>query len=113
MKSAAGSVGMNRFRKKRTWRNTWEGMIPKLLLLCALISILTTLGIVFTLIVETASFFQDVPFVQFTTGTEWTALFHESTTIRRVTVDYRNIVGDHGRGDGGDPHRTGFGHLPE
>ncbi|GGA51766.1 phosphate transport system permease protein [Kroppenstedtia guangzhouensis] len=78
MKSAAGSVGMNRFRKKRTWRNTWEGMIPKLLLLCALISILTTLGIVFTLIVETASFFQDVPFVQFITGTEWTALFHGS-----------------------------------
>lgn len=78
MKTAVGSVGMNRFRRKRTWQHTWEGMIPKFLLLCALVSILTTLGIVFTLIVETFRFFQDVPFVDFITGTEWTALFHGS-----------------------------------
>ncbi|PTX63220.1 phosphate ABC transporter membrane protein 1 (PhoT family) [Melghirimyces profundicolus] len=71
----AGSVGMDRFRKQRTWRTTWEGIIPKLLLVCALVSVLTTLGIVFTLIVETARFFEEIPFVQFITGTEWTALF--------------------------------------
>lgn len=71
----AGSVGLDRFRKQRTLRTAWEGMIPKLLMVCALVSVLTTIGIVFTLIKETASFFQDVPFLHFITGTEWTALF--------------------------------------
>ncbi len=71
----AGSVGLDHFRKQRTLRTAWEGMIPKLLMVCALVSVLTTIGIVFTLIKETASFFQDVPFLHFITGTEWTALF--------------------------------------
>nr|WP_142504284.1 phosphate ABC transporter permease subunit PstC [Melghirimyces algeriensis] len=72
------STGVSRFKKKRTWRTSWEGIIPKLLLLCALVSILTTVGIVLTLVIETASFFQDVPFIEFITGTDWTALFSES-----------------------------------
>ncbi|MBA4495513.1 phosphate ABC transporter permease subunit PstC [Paenactinomyces guangxiensis] len=67
----------NRFRKKRTWRNSGESLIPKFLLLCALISVLTTVGIIFTLIFETVSFFQSVSFVEFITGTKWTALFRE------------------------------------
>jgi phosphate transport system permease protein len=76
--STANMVDSNKvFRKKRTWRNTVEALIPKFLLLCALISVVTTVGIVLTLITETASFFQEVPFIEFITGTEWTALFSE------------------------------------
>ncbi|SEM97461.1 phosphate ABC transporter permease subunit PstC [Lihuaxuella thermophila] len=65
------------FRKKRTWKNSMEAWIPKFLLFCALISVVTTVGIVFTLITETISFFKEVSFVEFITETEWTALFSE------------------------------------
>lgn len=65
----------SRFRMKRTWRTGWEKTIPKLLLVCALISVLTTIGIVLTLVFETASFFQNVSIVEYLTETEWTALF--------------------------------------
>ncbi|MFC4075753.1 phosphate ABC transporter permease subunit PstC [Salinithrix halophila] len=70
-----GSLAAGRFRRKRTWRTAWEGMIPKLLLVCALVSVFTTFGIVFTLLLETSSFFQKVSLIDFITGTEWTALF--------------------------------------
>lgn len=46
-----------------------EKLMPKLLLLIALISILTTLGIVITLLAETIEFFNRIPFVEFFTGT--------------------------------------------
>lgn len=76
--STANMVDSNKvFRKKRTWRNTVEALIPKFLLVCALISVITTVGIVLTLITETFSFFQEVSFVEFITGTEWTALFSQ------------------------------------
>lgn len=48
-----------------------EALVPKLLLLCAIISILTTFGIVFTLLRETFTFFQDVSFIEFITSREW------------------------------------------
>ncbi|AUS08239.1 phosphate ABC transporter permease subunit PstC [Laceyella sacchari] len=67
----------NFFRKEKTWREKMEALIPGFLLLCGLLSVLTTVGIVFTLIKETASFFAEVPFVDFITGTKWTALFSE------------------------------------
>jgi len=47
-----------------------EKIIPKLLLGIAVISILTTIGIVITLLSETISFFKEVPFLDFFTGTE-------------------------------------------
>ncbi|MBS7529512.1 phosphate ABC transporter permease subunit PstC [Hazenella sp. IB182353] len=68
----------NRFKRKKTFRNTLEGMIPKILLACAFLSIITTFAIIFTLLSETVSFFQEVPFLSFITGTEWTALFSEA-----------------------------------
>lgn len=48
-----------------------EKTVPKLLLIAATISILTTFGIVFTLIFETFEFFQRVPFTDYIFGTEW------------------------------------------
>ncbi|MBD1372790.1 phosphate ABC transporter permease subunit PstC [Hazenella sp. IB182357] len=68
----------NRFKRKKTFRNTLEGMIPKILLACAFLSIITTFAIIFTLLSETVSFFQEVPILSFITGTEWTALFSEA-----------------------------------
>ncbi|XKH51060.1 phosphate ABC transporter permease subunit PstC [Chryseomicrobium palamuruense] len=52
-------------------RKTLEKAIPVVLFIIAAISVLTTLGIVFTLIVETFIFFTEVPFFSFLFGTEW------------------------------------------
>jgi phosphate transport system permease protein len=65
----------NRFKRKRTWRDQVERMIPKLLFICAFLSVLTTAGIVLTLLSETASFFEVVSLKEFFTETQWTALF--------------------------------------
>ncbi len=46
-----------------------EKVMPKLLLTIAIISILTTIGIIFTLLFETIEFFKQIPFLEFFTGT--------------------------------------------
>lgn len=51
--------------------------MPKILFLIAAISILTTVGIVFVLLQETFKFFEQVPFLEFITGTKWTPLFSD------------------------------------
>lgn len=56
-------------------RRVREGMIQGLLLLLALLSIFTTVGIVLVLIFETVSFFREVSIIDFLTGTRWTPLF--------------------------------------
>ncbi len=48
-----------------------EKSIPIILFLIASISVLTTFGIVFTLIFETFEFFKRVPFLDYLLGTEW------------------------------------------
>ena len=50
-------------------------MIEQLLLACAAVSVLTTLGIIVVLAVETFGFLSEVSVVEFLTGTEWTPLF--------------------------------------
>ena len=52
-----------------------EDLIKGLLVLAALISVLTTTGIVLSLLEETIAFFGDVPIGDFLFGTEWTPLF--------------------------------------
>ncbi|MFT4414369.1 phosphate ABC transporter permease subunit PstC [Fredinandcohnia humi] len=47
-----------------------EKIIPKLLFVIAIISILTTIGILLTLITETVYFFRDVSFLEFFTSTK-------------------------------------------
>src|SRR5690606_2353807 len=71
----SASTAGGRFRRPRTWRNRVEEVIPKLLLVCALLSVITTFAILLTLLFETASFFEEVSIAEFVTGTEWTALF--------------------------------------
>ncbi|OHX51908.1 phosphate ABC transporter permease subunit PstC [Planococcus salinarum] len=48
-----------------------EKMIPVLLFLIATVSVLTTIGIMLTLIVETVTFFTRVSFIEFIFGTTW------------------------------------------
>lgn len=55
--------------------NIKEKIIEKLLLFCALLTILTTLGIILVLVVQSVHFFREVSFLDFITDTEWTPLF--------------------------------------
>ncbi len=52
-----------------------ERLVEALLLLAAMLSVLTTIGIVLSLLEGTVAFFREIGIVQFVTGTEWTPLF--------------------------------------
>ncbi len=52
-----------------------EVPILAFLFLCALVSVITTVGIVIVLLAEAFQFFRDVSILEFLTGTEWTPLF--------------------------------------
>ncbi len=61
-------------------RTNWKRMLPEriiavLLFLCSFLSILITVGIVAVLLFEAITFFGDVSFIEFITGTRWTPLF--------------------------------------
>ncbi len=45
---------------------------------CALVSVVTTIGIIYTLIFETIEFFRAVPIWKFFTQTQWTPLFSDA-----------------------------------
>ncbi len=57
-------------------RNVGERIIGILLFVCAAISVLTTVGIVFVLIGQAIEFFLQVPVTDFLFGTNWSALFN-------------------------------------
>ena len=52
----------------------WDKLMPKLLFILSSVTILTTLGIVLTLVLETTRFFQEVSLAQFFLDTRWTPL---------------------------------------
>ena len=58
-------------------RNLRERMIELVLFLAALVSVLTTIGIIWILIAESFNFFEHVPLLDFLTDTMWTLLFSE------------------------------------
>jgi phosphate transport system permease protein len=61
----------------RAPRRRWgEALIKGLLVLAAIISVLTTTGIVISLLEETINFLQEVPIGDYLFGTEWTPLFN-------------------------------------
>lgn len=49
--------------------------MKRILMICAIITVLTTIGIVYVLFSESYTFFQTVPLSDFLTDTEWTPLF--------------------------------------
>jgi phosphate transport system permease protein len=64
----------------RAGRRRWgEDIIKGLLMLAALISVLTTTGIVLSLIEETISFFGEVGIGDYLFGTEWAPLFEPAS----------------------------------
>lgn len=58
-------------------RHRNERIIGAALFLCSAVSILTTLGIVAVLVIESLSFFRHVSIVTFLTGRQWTPLFQD------------------------------------
>ncbi|WP_299087883.1 phosphate ABC transporter permease subunit PstC [uncultured Metabacillus sp.] len=67
-------------KSKKSTNQIVEKMVPGILFILALISILTTIGIVLTLIFETVTFFSRVSVVEFLTAKEWYPFFEESAT---------------------------------
>ena len=55
-----------------------ERAIEAVLLLAAMVSVFTTVGIVYVLVKESVVFFQHVPLGQFLTDTQWTPLFDDA-----------------------------------
>lgn len=55
-----------------------ETIIRWILILCAAISILTTIGIIWSLFVPAFQFFQEVPITSFLFGTDWSPLFADA-----------------------------------
>jgi phosphate transport system permease protein len=60
---------------KLTFTKVKEILIERLLLACSLLSVFTTIGIIYILLSETIGFFKEVSIVQFLTDTQWTPLF--------------------------------------
>ena len=67
---AAGPLRNRRLRQKMR-----EAPILAFLFLCALVTVVTTVGIVVVLLAEAFQFFREVSVWEFLTGTEWTPLF--------------------------------------
>jgi phosphate transport system permease protein len=63
---------------RRRARVIRERMIEFVLLLAALVSVFTTVGIVYILVKESVVFFQAVPIGKFLTDTQWTPLFDDA-----------------------------------
>jgi phosphate transport system permease protein len=52
-----------------------EKVVQVILLLCALVSVFTTVGIIVVLLIQAVEFFREVPILKFLTDTQWTPLF--------------------------------------
>ena len=72
--ASRGAVSSSKLTRTRTRRSVGEQVIRGLLALAALLSVLTTTGIVFVLVREMVTFFGDVGFADFFFGTKWTPL---------------------------------------
>ncbi|WP_018933861.1 phosphate ABC transporter permease subunit PstC [Gracilibacillus lacisalsi] len=57
-------------KKKKSINNYMEKLVPAILFLLASITVLTTIGILYTLISQAVHFFMEIPILDFFTGTE-------------------------------------------
>ena len=65
------TITVKMIKKDLRARNLVEGTVKIILFLCSGVAILTTLGIVLSVLFEALRFFQAVPFTDFVFGTEW------------------------------------------
>jgi phosphate transport system permease protein len=63
---------------RRRSRIVGERLIEGVLFLAALVSVFTTIGIVYILVKESVVFFNQVPLTRFLTDTQWTPLFDDA-----------------------------------
>ena len=70
-------------------RNRVEGLVTAFLVACSLVAILTTLGIVLSVLFESIRFFQRVPATEFLFGTQWSP----QTAIRADQVGSSGAFG--------------------
>lgn len=75
--SPRGGEGNNRLAHRAS-RRVKERLIEAILFLAALVSVFTTLGIVYILVSESLVFFRHVPLRDFLTDTQWTPLFDDA-----------------------------------
>jgi phosphate transport system permease protein len=54
-----------------------EKLIEWTMLLCSMVSVLTTVGIILVLTIDTLKFFEEVSFIDFLTDKQWTPLFED------------------------------------
>ncbi|MGM0874272.1 MAG: phosphate ABC transporter permease subunit PstC [Bacillota bacterium] len=83
MASSSSQSVRDLIKEKKSTKSTnqlIEKMVPGILFVLALISILTTIGIVLTLIFETVTFFSRVSIVEFLTSKEWYPFFEENAS---------------------------------
>ncbi|WP_378943316.1 phosphate ABC transporter permease subunit PstC [Paracoccus sp. R86501] len=73
--------GISRIGADFQARNAVERMVMSLLIICSMIAIATTIGIVLSLIFETGSFFQKYSWQQFFFGLEWTPRFDGNSQL--------------------------------
>lgn len=66
-----GLIGWRLIHPAQKARTQFERVLRGLLLVCSLIAILTTVGIVFSVLFESLRFFHAVPFFDFIFGTQW------------------------------------------
>jgi len=69
------TAGAEPLRLRAERRRIGEDVVKGVLALCALVSVLTTVGIVVALFQPAIEFFREVSLVDFLTGTEWAPLF--------------------------------------
>jgi phosphate transport system permease protein len=69
--------GSERLARRRA-RILREKVIELVLFLAALVSVFTTIGIVYILVKESVVFFEQVPLTKFLTDTQWTPLFDDA-----------------------------------
>lgn len=73
--AAIDPAAMDLTRKRGGLRALSEGGVRAFCFLCALLSIVTTFGIVFVLLKESILFFKDVSLIEYFTGREWSPTF--------------------------------------
>jgi phosphate transport system permease protein len=84
-----GALTLTRIRAQQRARNAVETIIKLFLILCSSIAILTTVGIVLSVLFESLRFFQSVPVSDFLLGLEWSP----QTAIRSDQVGSSGAFG--------------------
>jgi phosphate transport system permease protein len=85
----AAAFSLMRIKAQQRARNTVENILTGMLIFCSSIAILTTLGIVLSVLFESIRFFQDIPITDFLFGLEWSP----QTAIREDQVGSSGAFG--------------------